>query len=695
MKFLTNLNDKLMVKTMTITIGELKSKPFILNGRTVVRAPKKIGNQCFVGTIDIATRKFLTSGIEAGDPIYRQSSLFEDVKKIPAKKSLTIRDVKEEIKTRLSKLGIGLVEEKDNLFLRHELLNEKVIDYREYQVSIAMQALLSNSLVILPTGLGKTDVAIILSVLRLKSIKPSKILMLAPTKPLVYQHVTKFRETVKDLKIGALTGEVKKRKEIFEESDIIIATPQTIRNELMRPNRWLNLKDVSLLVIDEAHRTRKEYSYVDVAKAYKAESHYPLILGLTASPGSTLDKIKEIQETLDIKPQMIQARRPNDPDVLDFIHAIENKNIYFEPSLFEEISIPLNEIYRENLEELNKAGYIGKVDLKMSFKKLKDIHKALSEKIESIKETGGESDVFEYYSLATSAIILWQARNYIRRYGVEEFEKFLEREKKRETKAVERIFKHPYFDFVIAGIERYKKFSQKIEVAEGKLKNLGIELKELPKLAEIFISFRKNLKAFKRGNRRLEFALQFKEVKDLFEDEELLKIISDKNFPRNIKDQRLEALKEIINKNRDKKMIIFAEYRDSVDKIIKMIEKMGLKARKFIGQSPKEEEPGMTQDEQAETLEAFRHDEFNFLVASSVAEEGLDFDAPIVANHEPISDERRMIHRRGRTGRGGPGEVYVLIGKNTGDERIYSIAMRREKAMREIITKIKNMQTLI
>ena len=116
---------------------------------------------------------------------------------------------------------------------------------------------------------------------------------------------------------------------------------------------------------------------------------------------------------------------------------------------------------------------------------------------------------------------------------------------------------------------------------------------------------------------------------------------------------------------------------------------MQLKAGKFIGQAARGKEKGMTQNEQAEVLDAFRRGEINVLVATSVGEEGLDFDAPIVINYEPVPDEKRMIQRRGRTGRGGPGEVYVLIGRDTGDEAINHIALRREKSMRKLIKQIR------
>ena len=54
-----------------------------------------------------------------------------------------------------------------------------------------------------------------------------------------------------------------------------------------------NLNEVSLLIIDEAHRCLKNYDYTKVVKKYKEQSNHPRILGLTASPGSDLEKVNE------------------------------------------------------------------------------------------------------------------------------------------------------------------------------------------------------------------------------------------------------------------------------------------------------------------------------------------------------------------------------------------------------------------
>ena len=78
-------------------------------------------------------------------------------------------------------------------FISHPLIRPDSIESREYQLAIAMKALDANTMVILPTGLGKTAVALIVAASRLYNEK-GRVLMLAPTKPLVEQHLRFFEK---------------------------------------------------------------------------------------------------------------------------------------------------------------------------------------------------------------------------------------------------------------------------------------------------------------------------------------------------------------------------------------------------------------------------------------------------------------------------------------------------------------------
>ncbi|MEM2935391.1 MAG: DEAD/DEAH box helicase, partial [Candidatus Thermoplasmatota archaeon] len=100
---------------------------------------------------------------------------------------------------------------------------------REYQINIFNSIINKNSLVVLPTGLGKTIIAIMLIA---KKVANGKVLFLAPTKPLCEQHYSNLKELIEEKEIFLITGEKTKkdkRKEIYSKAEIIVATPQTIK----------------------------------------------------------------------------------------------------------------------------------------------------------------------------------------------------------------------------------------------------------------------------------------------------------------------------------------------------------------------------------------------------------------------------------------------------------------------------------
>lgn len=240
-------------------------------------------------------------------------------------------------------------------FVEHPLIRPETVERRAYQDNIAKKALTGNTLVVMPTALGKTIVAVLVIAEVLKN-PDKKILFLAPTKPLVTQHYNTLKGilNIDEDSFAVLTGEVSfaERPEIFEKR-IICATPQTIRNELGKGR--LDLESVGLLVVDESHRSVRKYSYVDVAQKYLEQAKNPLILGLTASPSS--EKVNEICEHLSI--QNIEIRSEQDEDVIPYIQKKEFENVYVElPPEFDEIRAKLKSYYEEGLQKLKDMGFV-------------------------------------------------------------------------------------------------------------------------------------------------------------------------------------------------------------------------------------------------------------------------------------------------------------------------------------------------
>ena len=228
---------------------------------------------------------------------------------------------------------------------------------REYQKNILETSKSKNTLVCIPTGLGKTKSAILLAVDRLNKYPNTKILICTPTKPLSNQISNEFKNStdIDPSKISLLTGAIKpeKRKQIWDNSIVWCATPQTIQNDIK--SHLISFDDVSLLTIDECHKSKQKFANTHLAKYYIEQSRYPRILALTASPGFSKEKIDEIYKNLYI--DAVEIRTDLDKDVSKYIQ--EKPITYVKVDLTEDLKNVkeiIKILYKEILSNLKKHG---------------------------------------------------------------------------------------------------------------------------------------------------------------------------------------------------------------------------------------------------------------------------------------------------------------------------------------------------
>lgn len=224
---------------------------------------------------------------------------------------------------------------------------------RQYQQEIFETCKEKNCLVVLPTGIGKTLIALMLSIYTQKKYPATKTLFLAPTRPLAEQHLEYFQKHLPELfaELTLFTGKTpaEKRKKIWETSDIIFSTPQCIGNDLK--NNLYSLEEVSLLIQDECHRCLKNYAYTFVAKKYHEQAQNPKLLGLTASPGTTKETIKQIALNLGI--ESIELRSRESEDVKQYLQELEFQPIRVEfPKEFKEINSLIKKLFQKKVDEL-------------------------------------------------------------------------------------------------------------------------------------------------------------------------------------------------------------------------------------------------------------------------------------------------------------------------------------------------------
>ncbi len=494
---------------------------------------------------------------------------------------------------------------------------------RLYQETILASCAKSNCLIILPTGLGKTKTAILVAAQRLNLYPQSKILFLTVTKPLAEQITKEAREslTINEDEVALFTGSVapEKRAQLFKHARVIVSTPQCIENDFI--NKRVYFEDVSLLVIDEAHNAVGDYAYTWIAKQYQKISRFPRIIGLTASPGSDLDKIKEVCTNLSIED--IEIRTDKDPDVRPYVHDIELTWVEVVlPPPFLDVSRFLRDFIKSRLEKLKEMGILQKKNL------------AFVTKTELL---GMQSELRGRASLGEKDPTIWS--------GISTLAEIIK---------------------MYHALELIE--TQGVIPAYHYLQRLDEESKHT------------TVKAVQNLVRDLNYRSALVKMRTLFEEK--------------IEHPKLVQLQKIIEKemkeNKGKKIIVFNQYRESAQDIVEHLNRVeDAKAQLFVGQL-KKGETGLSQKEQKMVLDNFRSGQFNVLVATSIAEQGLDIpEVDTVIFFEPIPSAIRHIQRRGRTGRHAEGKVIVLMTKNTVDEGYRWSAHHKERQMYRNLESLK------
>ena len=484
------------------------------------------------------------------------------------------------------------------------LINMEGIDFREYQLNIIRSIFDNgNTLVVIPTGLGKTfiGVAVVADALS----RGGKALFLAPTKPLAEQHYSALTGmlNIDPSGILLLTGSTgkSKRREAEDRARLIIATPQTVANDLK--GGYLSLDGFKAVVFDECHRAVGKYAYTYIANECNLKDI--LVVGLTASPGGKKERIQALVDSLNIR--HIEARTSMDRDVERYVMPRNTHVISIDTGeTLGRIAGLIAPEAEASLASLNKTGLL-------HFKSFSRIPKGrllqAGDEISRIQATNYKfAAIYSYVKLLN----LTHAYDLLLTEGIYPFRRYMD------------------------GLAAREKKSRAVESLLG---NRAII--QARKLAE---------EATKRG-------------------EEHPKVI---------------AVIDVLKDFKGRSVIVFAQYRSTIKMLVEYLSNNGFGAKAFVGKKE-----GVTQEMQKGIINDFRERKFDVLVASSIAEEGLDIPSvDAVVFYEPIPSEIRNIQRRGRTGRVNGGEIYILVAKGTKDEVYMRVSGQREKKMLTIMRSI-------
>ncbi|MEM2143187.1 MAG: helicase-related protein [Candidatus Thorarchaeota archaeon] len=502
-------------------------------------------------------------------------------------------------------------------------IRKNSIEERAYQLTLSEIASRENTMIVLSTGLGKTVIAALAAARRLHACPTSKILFLAPSRPLAEQQA-RFLRRVIDIDenlVVCMTGNdpPEERRGIWEQSRMIVMTPQALQNDLIQ--RAYDLSDVSLIIYDEAHRGVGNYAYTFVADMYEAQGHDQRSVGLTASPGHDPEHIQTVCKNLRLS--RIEMRNEQSPDVRPYMVSVQNDIRYVTlPPEIEALRDLLSNILRDYVAPAADYGIAVPDEKRLSrrevLRMLEDTRRLIGE------STAPPKGLFMLIRQLTAALRVVHLLEFVGTQGLEPTSRYVE-----------------------------SMYEEALNQRSSK------------------------------GLRDLLGREEFKQF------EKLLNALISKGLRHPKADALLEIVSEQISANADSRVLVFTRFRDTATEVVETLSQLeNARVSRFVGQSSRGMDRGLSQKKQVEILDGFRRNEFNILVATQVGEEGLDIpECNLVVFYDCVPSVVPYIQRRGRTGRRAPGRVVILVSRGTHDEYYHWSVMRKLKQIPEALRK--------
>ncbi|KAM0329912.1 hypothetical protein ACHAQA_004078 [Verticillium albo-atrum] len=499
---------------------------------------------------------------------------------------------------------------------------------RDYQYSIVKNGLFNNTLVALPTGLGKTFIAATVMLNFYRWTKTAKIVFVAPTKPLVAQQVDACFNIVGIARSDTtmLTGDVAPalRVEEWQSKRVFFMTPQTLLNDISRG--YADPKSIVLLVVDEAHRSTGEYAYAKVVKQMRRFNPYFRVLALTATPGSKVETVQEVIDNLGIS--HTEIRTEESIDIRQYVHQRNIDQRIIDPSdEMCEIKDLFSKALKPMMDKLTKQNiYYGRDPMAITTFGL------MKQEQDWMKSAGRHvPQPLQHMMRAIFAILksLAHSIKLLNFHGIKpffdnlkDFRSDVEEKGQKGSKYKQQLVADPSFQDMMHKVEGWLRIPNFVGH---------------PKLAELAETMLNHFMDAKEGSAT--------------------------------------------------RAIVFSEYRDSAEEIVRAlsIHKPLIKPTVFVGQAESKRSAGMKQAQQIETVEKFRTGEYNVLVATSIGEEGLDIgQVDLIVCYDASSSPIRMLQRMGRTGRKREGNVVLLLMRGK-EEESFSRARENYEAMQSLI----------
>uniref|UniRef100_A0A7N6A9R7 RNA helicase n=1 Tax=Anabas testudineus TaxID=64144 RepID=A0A7N6A9R7_ANATE len=529
---------------------------------------------------------------------------------------------------------------------------------RDYQEDVARPALEGKNIIIcLPTGSGKTRVAVYITKQHLDSRRAEgrsgKVVVLVNKVPLVEQHYSaEFLPYLKqNYKVERVSGDSQLKisfTEIVKKNDVVICTAQILENYLERDNKGedegVKLSDLTLIVIDECHHTQKGGVYNHIMMRYLKQKHsnirlkkqqkepvpLPQILGLTASPGvggaTKMEKAEEhilrICANLDASKIMTRSLGEYKKEPMKTTMLVEDRK---EDPFGDVIKKIMNAIHDH--AQLTPTCDLGSQNYEQWVVQLEA--KAAKEEDQNVRVCTAHLRQYNEGLNLSNTIRMCDAFSFLNQYYEEEMKK--------------KTLPDQEHTIQITDTERF-----------------------------LFSLFKENKRELQKLAENPEY-----------ENDSLSKL-------------RTKILQEFSSR-KEARGIIFTKTRRSAIALSQWIQEnpkfadIGVKASYVIGGGDQSVVKPMTSAEQRDVLNKFRTGKVNLLIATTVAEEGLDIAAcNFVIRYGLVTNEIAMIQAKGR-GRAEDSSYTLVEVKNTGVAEKESVNEYRQKMMDKAIDKIRAM----
>jgi ERCC4-related helicase len=543
---------------------------------------------------------------------------------------------------------------------------------RQYQLEMTEKALFYNTLVSLPTGLGKTLIAAVVMYNYYRWFPDGgKVIFMAPTLPLVHQQVKACFDIMgfSEEDTAVLTGRihVTKRKQLWESRRLFYCTPQTVQKDI-DSKTFPDPSKVVCIVLDEAHKASGEYSYTKVIEQLDFCCAKYRILGLSATPGTTIKAIQSVVNALRIT--KIEARTDEEPSVRPYVHDRQTEIVLVQHcSMQHELEKDLIGLLKPILDSLREDGALNPA--RFGGYKLSgfQIHKAREM---FLKDLGGRhfdpsskgriiGSFHAAYTLANIRDKLQQSVGVVRTMLVK--------------------LKNLPQKGILSTIVKSAAYQQMLDKLrrEQDSSNLNSNSPKLIKLSEILIEHFERARACGKSSRAIVFA-QFRD--SVSEIAHVLTRAEPMIRPRHFVGQGKGATTTLNKK------------KNNNDKTANTTSPKKNKAKDadvLVDEEDDEEDhgdettsvplKGMKQREQQQVIREFQDNVFNVLVCTCIGEEGLDIgEVDLIVNYDCLRSPIRMIQRTGRTGRKRDGRVVCLVAEGQ-EQRTHDSSKQAEKTL--------------